>query len=296
MSETSTREDPASDQHGCVASLQFYDYPETASALDGWWMGLARQYRDLGIPDVPDHLIRGGLDKDAAARTGRLLFGQTCGYPLIYELKSDVQLVATPHYSTPYTEGPLYRSLIVARASDGHDSLDDLRGARVAVNGLNSFSGYIALQAAFKEHVGDEPFFSKVVLTGDHLKSLKAIASNMADTCACDCVSYELIQQLYPELAAKFSVIGLGPLAPGLPYVTAATHDADIVDRLQTGLFRALEDPGIADVRKKLLIADASPLALKDYQAIVDLVDELKSRDTQSLFPDKQTDKRGTFG
>lgn len=295
MSETSTSGTSASSRNGSVASLQYYDYPETASALDAWWKGLARQFQNLGLPDVPNDLSREVQDKDAAARTGRLLLGQTCGYPLIYELKSDVQLVATPHYSTPYTDGPRYRSLILARAADGHESLADLRGARVAINGLNSFSGYIALQAAFKDHVADEPFFREVVLTGNHLNSLNAIASDLADTCACDCVSYELIRQLYPDLAAGFSVIGLGPLAPGLPYVTAASRDAETVEWLRTGLFQALDDPQVANARKKLLIAGASPLTLKDYQAIVDLVDDLKSRGTQALFPDKQTDKRGLF-
>lgn len=296
MSEALTTETPGTSQHGSVASLQYYDYPETASALDDWWNGLARQFHELGMPDVPERLSRDVQDKDAAARSGRLLLGQTCGYPLIYELKPHVQLVATPHYDTPYTDGPLYRSLILARAADGRESLADLRGARVAVNGLNSFSGYIALQAAFADFVGEEPFFSEVVLTGNHLNSLNAIASDMADICACDCVSYELIRRLYPDLAAKFSVVGSGPLAPGLPYVTAASHDADTVNRLRSGLFKALEDPRIANARDTLLIAGASPLTLQDYQAITDLVEELRSRGAGSLFPPEQTDARAVFG
>ena len=83
-----------------VASLPMYDLPAIRDATDHWWRGLARAFRSEGVPDVPDALSRGPDVRDLW-RHGGLLFSQTCGYPLMHELKDDVTLLATPCYVAP---------------------------------------------------------------------------------------------------------------------------------------------------------------------------------------------------
>ena len=139
------------------------------------WTNLSPPFS--GIENVPQRLYRDGHPNDAL-RSPRLLFGQTCGYPLTYELKNDVRLVATPEYDTPDTDGPFYRSLILARKGLGVTDLSELHGTRVAVNSLRSFSGFIALKAAFVLFQTDQPFFRTVLETGTHLGSLKGTSKN----------------------------------------------------------------------------------------------------------------------
>lgn len=284
-----------SEDRAAIASLRYYDYPALRWAADQWWTTLRDAFARHGLDNLPPDLSRDGGGMDAACKSPNLIFGQTCGYPLTHELKNDVQIVATPHYRSEYCEGPHYRSVILVRASDTVPDLPSLAGSRVAVNGLRSFSGYIALQATFSDYIGGEPFFREVVLTGNHLNSIKAIAAGEADCCACDCVSYEMIRHLHPDLYESVAVVALGPLAPGLPYVTAIGHDQDLVARLRLGLHEAMELPSAAAPRGALLLDGISELGMKDYEPIVALANSLSSRRAESLLPKSQRDLRAQY-
>lgn len=80
-----------------IASLAMYDLPWLKAANDRLWSEIAVRLRDLGVPDVPERLER-NMDLEDVWRSPRLLLGQTCGYPLMSDLRETVQLVATPHY------------------------------------------------------------------------------------------------------------------------------------------------------------------------------------------------------
>ena len=163
--------------------------------------------------------------------------------------------------------------------------LSELHGTRVAVNSLRSFSGFIALKAAFVSFQTDRPFFRSVLETGTHLGSLIALSDGDTDVCACDCVSYHLISRLESSLTKNVSVVGYGPWAPGLPFVTHANVANDVVERLQIGVFQALDDTSLSEARSKLLLCGASALSIRDYAPIVELVRDLNKKKAGLLFP-----------
>ncbi len=290
---------PASSSHSddrvSIASLRYYDYPALRWAVDQWWTTLKEAFARQGLENLPQGLNRDGGGMDAACQSPDLIFGQTCGFPLMHELKDHVQIVATPHYRSDYCEGPYYRSVILVRASEHHPDLQSLAGSCVAVNGLRSFSGYIALLATFMDHIAAEPFFGQVVLTGNHLNSIKAISAGDADCCACDCVSYEMIRHLHPDLYKTVSVVAAGPLAPGLPYVTAIGRDQGILRRLRLGLLEAMEQRSAAAARHALLLDGIAILTMKDYEPIVDLANRLSDRDADLLLPADRRDVRERY-
>src|SRR5215216_8142633 len=75
-----------------VASLPMYDLPEIEQATNTWWRGLAKAFRREGIADVPDNLWRCASFREVWTRDD-LLLSQTCGYPLMHELRGKVTLV-----------------------------------------------------------------------------------------------------------------------------------------------------------------------------------------------------------
>lgn len=170
-----------------LASLGMYDLPELRSANDLLWATLAEHLAAEGV-EAPAALTRGrplaGVWRDPA-----LLLAQTCGYPLMAELRGSVQLVATPRYLAEGCQGPFYRSAIVVAAGASAQTLEDLRGSRCAVNELNSNSGMNLLRAEISAIAGGREFFGHIRLTGAHAASLEVVARGEADVAAIDCVT-----------------------------------------------------------------------------------------------------------
>jgi ABC-type phosphate/phosphonate transport system substrate-binding protein len=252
------------------ASLPMYDLPEVAAATDAWWGGLARAFRREGLDDVPERLRRDGEPAEHWLAPD-LLFGQTCGYPLIHALAGRVALVATPCYGAPGCAGPEYRSLVIVAADSPATELAALRGKTCAVNSADSQSGYSALRALVAPLSRDGRFFGRVVVSGGHRASLGLVASGAADVAAIDCVTHALLARHSPATLDGTRVLCETAAAPGLPYVTAILADEERLRRLRAGLRRAFVDPDLAAARDALLLADAEALSLAAYDRIAEL-------------------------
>jgi len=253
-----------------VASLPMYDLPELRAVTDAWWEGLAQAFRREGIADVPDSLDRRGAYHEVW-RVPDLLFSQTCGYPLTHALAGRVELVATPCYAAEGCDGPSYCSFVIVKADSAASAIGDLRGARCAVNGLDSQSGYNALRSVVAAVAGGERFFGSVAITGSHRASLALVASAQADVASVDCVTLGLLARHRPQALAGTRVLCRTASAPSLPYVTRAGADADLLRRLRGGLERAFADAGLVAVRDALLLKAAAVLPLAAYDRIGDM-------------------------
>jgi ABC-type phosphate/phosphonate transport system substrate-binding protein len=253
-----------------VASLPMYDLPELRAATDAWWEGLAQAFRREGIADVPDSLDRRPTYKDVWLAPD-LLFSQTCGYPLTHALAGRVELVATPCYAAEGCEGPGYCSFVIVSADSAASVIGDLRGARCAINALDSQSGCNALRSLVATVAEGGRFFGGVAITGGHRASLALVASAQADVAAIDCVTHGLLARHRPQALAGTRVLCRTASAPGLPYVTRAGADADLLRRLRGGLERALADAQLAEVRGELLLAAAAAVPLAAYDRIGDM-------------------------
>lgn len=253
-----------------LASLPMYDLPELRAATDAWWRGLARAFRREGIADVPDSVDRRPAYKDVWLNPD-LLLSQTCGYPLTHALAGRVELVATPCYRAEGCEGPSYCSFVIVGADSSARAIEDLRGARCAVNSLDSQSGCNALRALVATVAKGGRFFGNLAISGGHRASVGLIASGQADVAAIDCVTHGLLARHRPQALAGTRVLCLTPSAPGLPYVTRAGADADLLRRLRSGLERAFDEPELGEARGALLLDGATVLPLAAYDRIAEL-------------------------
>ena len=266
-----------------IASLPMYDLEPIREVTDAWWSAVAASLRGHGLKDVPDRLDRGAFaDRFAQWSSPDLLLSQTCGYPLTHDFADKLRLVATPRYSAPYCEDASYCSVVLVREDSIAQTIEDMRGTRVAVNGFDSQSGFNALRALVAPHAEDSRFFREVLETGRHHASMQAVGSGKADLCAIDCVTYALTLKHLPGLAEGTRALTMTEPAPNLPYVTHVGRGDDEVEALRSALQQCACDPTLSGVRNTLMLDGFAILPRSAY----DRIDAMEREAAEAGYPD----------
>jgi ABC-type phosphate/phosphonate transport system substrate-binding protein len=246
-----------------------YDLPELRSANDLLWATLAEHLAAEGV-EAPAALTR-GRPLEGVWRDPALLLAQTCGYPMMAELRGSVQLVATPCYLAEGCQGPFYRSAIVVAAGASAQTLEDLRGSRCAVNELSSNSGMNLLRAEISAIAGGREFFGHIRLTGAHAASLEVVACGEADVAAIDCVTYAHLRRLRPHLAQEVRVLAWTQPSPGLPLITSIATSTGSLAALRRALDAAQQDRRLEAARRDLLLDGFELVSEAQYGLVLDL-------------------------
>lgn len=219
-----------------IAQLGMYDRPGTTLANDKLY-ALFREALGRG-PET--------LDRTTALWDGwnspDLLLSQTCGLPYRTDLHKSTQLIGAPDYRNPGCPPGYYNSVIVVRADEKGDELEDFQGRRLAFNEPNSCSGWAALveyaaerNVTFSEHLG----------TGAHVHSARAIHEGRADVACIDVLSWRLMRR-HDRHTDELKEIGLTKPTPATPYITGKQHDPEeIANALDHAI--ATIDPDTAD-------------------------------------------------
>jgi ABC-type phosphate/phosphonate transport system substrate-binding protein len=248
-----------------VAALPMYDFPELRWATDALWAAIAAR-----VPGAPARLERHRPPMEVWTDPD-LLLAQSCGYPLVTSLAGKVRLVAVPRYRAAGCAGIWYRSAVIVREADRAVRLEDLRGRRCAVNGMDSNSGMNLLRAAVAPAAVDGRFFHEVSITGAHEASVGAVARGDADVAAIDCVTWAQLQRLRPGFVAGLRLLAWTAATPGLPLITSLRTDSDTRDRLVCALDDLMADATLAPVRDALLIDGFESVSLGAYDAVLDV-------------------------
>jgi hypothetical protein len=205
-----------------IASLPMYWQPETAAAWRAVWADVQAASRAEGV-DLPDLTPPENIPAPWTAHWLRddLVLSQTCSLPLRTALRDRVSYVGTFDFGLGGPPGS-YHSVLVTRDAAMPRSVDVL-----ALNGTDSQSGYAAGCDAL-EGGGPETAFAqraaRLVETGGHRASLRAVAEGRADAAYLDAVSHRIAARLEPQ-AEKTQVAGRTPPTPGLPLITARHRD-----------------------------------------------------------------------
>ena len=251
---------------GFIACGMYAFTPELRSA---WGALLAKRHQIAGLESTLPP-IRFDTD-EAMLRDPAMQFGHTCGYPLMTRLRDAVTPVCVPEFDVPGCEGHRYSSRFVVPADSGLDSLAACRGKIVAVNTTDSNSGMNVLRHALASIGARSPYFERVELTGGHRYSLEAVASGRAQLAAIDCISYQMVIDVAPQLADAVRTIAFSHRSSGLPLVIPVA-DADGFDRDD---FTADLDQALAALparqRACLHIKRFRPVDFDDYASILEL-------------------------
>ncbi|HTH60834.1 MAG TPA: PhnD/SsuA/transferrin family substrate-binding protein [Paraburkholderia sp.] len=253
-----------------VAALPMYNVTPALGAL---WRAFAHDVavfafggdaaNDVSLLDEPFGDLRG------LWRRNDLLLSQTCGYPLVHELASHVDMIATPIFDANGCDGARYRSVLVVRSNGDArviDTLTDCRGLRAAYNGDDSNSGMNALRHAVAPLARGGRFFGSVVRTGSHLASLRRVAAGDADVAAIDCVTLAYVSDELPDLAKRVRGIGFTASTPGLPLIASRSVGAARLSRVRDALHAALSAD--RERARRLRLRGFARLTANDYAAI----------------------------
>lgn len=170
----------------------------------------------------------------------------------------------TPCYELKGCEGAAHRGAFIVRAADPAPELAAMRGRVFGCNSVHSNSGMNLPRLSLARIAGGAPFFARVVWTGGHLASLRALAAGDIDVCSVDCVTWGLALRHAPDLTAGCRVLAWTEPSPCLPFVTSASAPAADVAALRSAVDR-LAAPALC--LKAVSQVDAAAYAiLADYE------------------------------
>ncbi len=238
-----------------IAMLGMYDPPALRDANDRLWQKTRAR---LGYG--PETLTR-DMDFLDIWQSPDLLFAQTCGMPFRARLYPDITLIGTPDYRLPGCNAGYYRSALVVRADTTGTALADFTGGRFAYNDALSQSGWAGPMVHF-DQAGVS--FTSLLETGSHNKSARAVADGRADMAGLDLLSWAILGEHDPGLAARLRVIDATAPTPALPYITAAGRDPAPIAAALRG---AISDLCETD-RRALHLNGLVDIAAADYLAV----------------------------
>jgi phosphonate transport system substrate-binding protein len=177
-------------------------------------------------------------ERERMLEAGQASIGAVCGATYVRladQPTAPVQLLATPIMrAARYHDQPVYFSDIVVPADSQARAFADLRGACLAYNEPQSYSGYQIIRAHLALLGASGSFFDRIVAAGSHQAALRMVAAGAADAAAIDSTVLERELYQHPELLAQVRTIAaLGP-SP-IPPLVAARHLPDAT----TGALRA---------------------------------------------------------
>jgi len=221
------------------AALPMYDWPEVSASWDAFWTATRAALDDAGTLAEP--ALRRDADIHAGWRDPELLLGQTCGWPYVSSLRGTVEPVARFDFGFDGRAPGAYHSVFIMRpeaalAVGSSAELAPLFGnAVIAINSTDSQSGFRVLGECLQQPVSVPA--DRVLVTGGHRNSVRAVAQGRAALAAIDAVSWRLAQAHEPA-AREVVVVARSRDAPGLPLIMAkglAGSREPLVAALRTG-------------------------------------------------------------
>ena len=195
--------------------------------------------RAMGVPVdfVVDHPWP---QREQMLYDGEVHVAWLCGLPYVREadrFDPRIDLLAAPVMRRArYGAKPVYFTDLVVRREHPAQTLADLRGASVAINEPNSHSGYQVLRHALAEQGLPTGFFSEVIESGAHQRSLELIESGEVDASPIDTTVLETEVRARPQLATQLRAVAtLGP-SPMLPWVASTRLAPAVRQRLRDAL------------------------------------------------------------
>jgi ABC-type phosphate/phosphonate transport system substrate-binding protein len=252
-----------------TASLPMYCLPEMAGANAAFWATLQHRLDDKGI-GTGDVQWLGDEGGSAEAIAPGTVFSQMCGFPLVKRYRDQAIVLGTPHYAFEGCVGPTHRAFFMVRADDAAERLEDVRGRIFGCNSVSSNSGMNLPRLSLARIAGGRPFFSSVVMTGGHVRSLQCLDDRTVDVCSVDNVTWGFFKRFRPASAARFRVLEVTAPSPCLPFVASiATGQSEAAVIAET-LHEMIVDPQNAAVQGGLELSGLSVPDVAAYQRLME--------------------------
>ena len=213
-----------------------------------------------GIEVVVDHTA-GRTTTEALRHAPALDLVWMCGCPtasLISAGRMSHTIVAAPVFAGH--RGPVYHSVIVTHTA-GPPSLGAALETRLAVNEVESWSGFLGLQAHVERSFPGR-WFADQTVTGSHRASLEALTNRTCDVASVDVTVWEHTLIERPEEVEELRVIDRTVDWPAPPFSLSSRLDTETRDSLRDALYAL----GPADIAS---LEGVVPAGLDLYQDLM---------------------------
>ncbi|QPF95110.1 PhnD/SsuA/transferrin family substrate-binding protein [Bradyrhizobium commune] len=245
-----------------------YNLPEMAARNAAFWEALSKEVQGPKLATFPSNLVFSRpVVPDAIGP--EILFTQTCGYPLRTIYSGQFAFLGVPTYDFPGCGPSTHRAFVIVGKESPYRAIEDLRGARFALNSIHSNSGMNLPRILLARHGIKAPFFGAVVVTRSHTESIRQVQAGHFDAASIDCVTYGFFKELCPEKVSGIRVLAETPESPAIPFVTSIATPSDQAEKLRSALFRLVNDPIYRPVLGGLHIKTITAVDPVDYERVI---------------------------
>lgn len=244
------------------AELLMYVAPEPIQQANQQWLKRILERLELRRLNA-DHLDLHGL-----WLAPELLVTQTCGYPLMTQLRGQVRVIGRPRYELPHSSHGEHCSLLLTRDDNPRHTLADFYNSRGVINGHDSNSGMNLLRERLAPLQRDGRFFASIDISGAHRESLRWLREDRADLAAIDSVTFDYLARFASQEVAGLRIIARSAPSPTLPYIGPKGLSDEQVAEIRRAMNQALED--LPQVAETLGVQAVLPASEDDYQRLLD--------------------------
>lgn len=261
-----------------IASLPMYVI--TPAAVQTLWDWIRQDLiKQLGssYSALVEEVLNSPQDLHEHWQQADVLISQTCGYPLMTELKNKVNLLGSFEYDVPFANGIYCKSVIICKANNSATQLADFKNQVVAFNNTQSQSGYNSFRHLIAPLSNNGQFFQSAVATGGHRASVLAVQSGQADIASIDGVTYHGFLKHAPEITQGLKIIATTHSYPGLPLISALNTPRTVLMALKNTLQGLHLQPALQDTLKTLFIKKFSVSSWQDYEVCLVMEKQAKA-------------------
>ena len=181
-------------------------------------------------------------EMDKLLKEGRVKVAFICSGPYVRDHDEfGVQLLVAPQsYGKPF-----YHAYIIVHKDSPITSLEQLRGKSFAFTDPKSNTGKLVptYMIAKRFNTTPEDFFSKIIYTGSHDKSVEAVAKKVVDGASVDSLIYDYMVKKRPVYTRYTKIIEKSPPYGIPPVVVTKDIDPSLKAQLKEAFLSMHEDP-----------------------------------------------------
>lgn len=208
------------------------------------------------------------MDKSLQEESVQVAF--VCSGPFIHDQADfGVELLVAPvSYGKPF-----YNAYIIAHKDSPLDSLAALKGKSFAFTDPKSNTGKIAPEYMVVKTFGTpvDQFFSKVVYSKSHDKSIEMVAKNIVDGASIDSLIYDFAAKTDPTYTKLTKIVEKSPDFGIPPIVVTKGVNKELKEKLRNAFLNMHNDPKGKEIIAKIGVDKFIVPDDKNYDSVRDM-------------------------